>query len=405
MEQTPSSRPTPRLSDAAKIAACWFAAVAMFSVIMGACLAADITPGYTFTSGEKNITHTKLNDSASGTINTTFITGKTAQTPVAADSIIYYANAELAFRKTTLTTLFGNAPAINGLSTINSVGDFSVNTSKFTVSATTGNTAVGGNLTVATNLTVSGAASFYGTEAATLLGVTNLSANANATTLVVNGQTGTTGNALKVYGGATVSGASVFSNSVTFYQNTTISGNSTVSGNMTLGDSSGDTLTLNGTLAGTLRGTPTVTLTAKSSPATADVLLIGDSADSGKLKGLTLSSLVAKTNFAAASFPAPGAAVTWTHSLGGVPQSLRLVLVCTNADALGYAVGDEVSVESGTATTGSYMPLFSVRASSTNVVALLNSSGTAQLMTKTNGNIGTMTKTNWNLKGYAVYYP
>lgn len=41
-------------------------------------LAADITPGYTFTSGEQNVTHTKLNNAASGTINTTFYSGKSS---------------------------------------------------------------------------------------------------------------------------------------------------------------------------------------------------------------------------------------------------------------------------------------------------------------------------------------
>lgn len=40
--------------------------------------AADITPGYTFTSGERNVTHTKLNNSAAGTINTTFYSGKSS---------------------------------------------------------------------------------------------------------------------------------------------------------------------------------------------------------------------------------------------------------------------------------------------------------------------------------------
>ena len=40
--------------------------------------AADITPGYTFASGEANVTHTKLNNAASGTIATTFYSGKSS---------------------------------------------------------------------------------------------------------------------------------------------------------------------------------------------------------------------------------------------------------------------------------------------------------------------------------------
>lgn len=41
-------------------------------------MAADITPGYTFSSGEQNVTHTKLNNAAAGTINTTFYSGKSS---------------------------------------------------------------------------------------------------------------------------------------------------------------------------------------------------------------------------------------------------------------------------------------------------------------------------------------
>lgn len=391
------------MSDRAKIIACWLGACLLFTLIVGA---ADITPGYTFTSGEKNITHTKLNDAASGSINTTFITSKSAQTAVGADVMVYYATADAGFRKTTLSTLFGNAPAINGLSTINSVGDFSVATSKFTVSATTGNTAVGGNLTVATNLTVSGECSFYGTTSGTLFGVTNLSGNAAATTLVVNGNAGTIGNALKVYGGATFSGASVFSNSVTFYQNTTVSGNSTVNGNVTLGDAAGDTLTLNGTLAGTVQGTPTVSTTAKSTIAAADVLLIGDSADSSKLKGVVLSNVL---RHATAQTYVPGASgtVTLAHNLGGIPQSFRLALVCTNADvATGYAVGDEVEGIVAKESSGAHEPLFLPRIDGTNVVVARHNGGGVELIPKTGGAWTAVTaETNWNLKIYTVRFP
>lgn len=41
-------------------------------------MAADITPGYVFSSGEANVTHTKLNNAASGTIATTFYSGKSS---------------------------------------------------------------------------------------------------------------------------------------------------------------------------------------------------------------------------------------------------------------------------------------------------------------------------------------
>lgn len=41
-------------------------------------MAADVTPGYTFTAGEANVTHTKLNNATAGTIATTFYSGKSA---------------------------------------------------------------------------------------------------------------------------------------------------------------------------------------------------------------------------------------------------------------------------------------------------------------------------------------
>lgn len=398
----------PTLSDSARGVACFLGAVLLASVYIAVCLAADITPGYTFTSGEQNITHTKLNNAASGTIATSFFTGKTSQTPVTADTLLFYADGDLAYRKTTVGTLFGNAPAIHGLSTINSVGDFSVATSKFTVASATGNTAVGGNLTVATNLTVSGATSIAAGVAGTLFGVTNTSGDAGALTLVVNGQSGTIGNALKVYGGATFSGASAFSNSVTLYQAATISGAATLNGNVTLGDAAGDTLTLNGTLAGTLQGTPTVSLTAKSSVTGADTVLIGDSAASYALKSVVLTNMF-RTATAQTYVPGASSTVTLAHNLGGIPQSFRLALLCTNAavDSAGYGVGDEVDATQLSEGNGNPQPLLLPRIEGTNIVVARQSAADADLLIipKAGGAYTNFGPTNFNLKIYAVRFP
>ncbi len=48
----------------------------LLSLLALPAFAADITPGYTFSSGEQGVTHTKLNNSASGSINTSFYSGK-----------------------------------------------------------------------------------------------------------------------------------------------------------------------------------------------------------------------------------------------------------------------------------------------------------------------------------------
>ena len=367
------------MSDRAKIIACWLGACLLFTLIVGA---ADITPGYTFTTGEKNITHTKLNDAASGTVNVTFYTGKSTQTAVTGDTLLYYAAADAAFRKTTVGTLFGNAPAINGLSTINSVGDFSVATSKFTVASATGNTAVGGNLTVATNLSVTGTTTLTGTLTTTNSATVGA---LSAASLGVSGNSALTGT-LSVGSTFTGIGAASFWN------------------NVTLGNDAGDLITFTGTMAGTVQGTPTVSLTAVSAAA-GDSMLIADASDSGKLKMALLSTLIAKTNLTIGSVPNVGSAITNTHALGGVPQVVRPVLVCTNAE-LGYAAGDEVSLFSVTESSGGEA-CFSVYATSTNV-AILRSSYVAnvRVMNRNTGDPTTpITQTNWNLKAYMVYFP
>ncbi len=373
------------MSDRAKIIACWLGACLLFTLIVGA---ADITPGYTFTTGEKNITHTKLNDAASGTVNVTFYTGKSAQTAVTGDTLLYYAAADAAFRKTTVGTLFGNAPAINGLSTINSVGDFSVATSKFTVASATGNTAVGGNLTVATNASITGTLGVIG---ATSLGtLTSTNGQALAGGLIGSGNWVWLSGTLTVNSGVPL----------------TVEGVQTNKGAMVLGDAAGDTLTLNGTLAGTVQGTPTVSTTAKSTIAAADVLLIGDSADSSKLKGVVLSNVL---RYATAQTYVPGASntVTLAHNLGGIPQSFRLALVCTNADvATGYAVGDEVEGIVAKESSGAHEPLLLPRIDGTNVVVARQNGGGLELIPKTGGAWTAVTaETNWNLKIYTVRFP
>lgn len=69
---------------------------------------ADITPGYTFVSGEKNVDHADLNALGAGTINTTFHTGKSSvsanPTPASTELMVYDSSA-LSFKKGTLAAL------------------------------------------------------------------------------------------------------------------------------------------------------------------------------------------------------------------------------------------------------------------------------------------------------------
>lgn len=396
MEPTRRHRTTASLSESAKIAACWVCAVAIFSALMGVCWAADITPGYTFSSGEKNITHTKLNDAAAGTVNAAFITGKTASTPAGADSMVFYSSGELALRKATLSTLFANAPAINGLSTINSVGNFSVATSKFTVAAADGATAVAGKLTLSSNAVVSV------THAGPAVLITNLSSSASATALTLYGGFGSAPALSVASGGMSVTGVSSINGNLTLGSGytTTAAGQLVASntaafyGNTTLGDASGDTVTVNGTLAGTLQGTPTVSLTSVSADTAADAVLLKDASDSSKLKTALLSSLLPKT-FTATAALSVGKPIDTAHNLGGVPDSVSFFLVCTNAEH-GYSVGDYValhqftdSIYAGLRTGGG--------ANATNVFAILATT-TPSTWVKTNtASFSAITAINWNI--------
>lgn len=78
--------------------------------------AADITPGYTFSSGEANITHTKLNNASAGTINTTFFSGKgsAGTDPNTAFTILIHNTTLDTFQKMPISSLLEHAELLEG---------------------------------------------------------------------------------------------------------------------------------------------------------------------------------------------------------------------------------------------------------------------------------------------------
>ena len=103
----------------------------------------------------------------------------------------------------------------------------------------------------------------------------------------------TTASSLTVSGNATVTGtltntAGMTTSTLTTSSTATIggtltaSGNVVVNGNTTLGNASGDSITFNGTLAGTLQGEPILNLAA-ATDASGDSFLISDVSNSGRL--------------------------------------------------------------------------------------------------------------------------
>lgn len=87
-------------------------------VVVGAMTAhaADITPGYTFSSGEANITHTKLNNAAAGTINTTFYSGKgsAGTDPNTAFTILIHNTTLDTFQKMPISSLLDHSSLLSG---------------------------------------------------------------------------------------------------------------------------------------------------------------------------------------------------------------------------------------------------------------------------------------------------
>jgi hypothetical protein len=84
-----------------------FALVFVFAMMANA---ADIAAGYTFSSGEQNITHSKLNSVVgSASINTTFFSDKSASTaPASADTMLLLDSGSSTFKKITIGNLILN---------------------------------------------------------------------------------------------------------------------------------------------------------------------------------------------------------------------------------------------------------------------------------------------------------
>lgn len=132
------------------------------------------------------------------------------------------------------TTLTGNATAegtfqVDGAAGVD--GDFDVNTDKFTVQATTGNTAIAGTLDVTGDMTA---------------------VNLDATTLDVSGAVGLDGNLDVGTDKFTVdatNGNTAVAGTLDVTGNQTNTGDLTVNGNTTLGDAATDTVTFNADIA------------------------------------------------------------------------------------------------------------------------------------------------------------
>ncbi len=224
----------------------------------------------------------------------------------------------------TITDGNGNDSSLQiSTAAVNSVGNFSVATNKFTVASASGNTSIAGTLGVAgaANLTstltaqsVSCSGNLTSTAGNLVLYGNIVQSQSAATStlagnLTIAGTTTLNGNAIfnsgiqftgtTTFSDINVNGAAVFSSTITASGtifttanltasgNLTIAGNAALNGNTTIGNAGGDLLTINSANV-TVPGVP-----AKTVPVSADSVLIVDSADSNKVKKSPASAFLA----------------------------------------------------------------------------------------------------------------
>lgn len=186
--------------------------------------------------------------------------------------------------------------------TLSCTGNFSVNTNKFTVDATSGNASVLGTLGVTGVTSLSSLSTSGAATVGTTLGVTgNFSVATNKFTVDASNGNALAAGTLNATGNfevgaakftvAAASGNTVVAGTLDVAGNTAITGDLSVNGNTTIGNASGDSLTVT---AGTVAIN---NLPSKASPLDVDTVLLRDSAASNALKTATVAS-VSQVRFA-----------------------------------------------------------------------------------------------------------
>jgi hypothetical protein len=327
----------------------------MLALLVLTAAGADINKGYTFTPGEKNVTHTKLNnlvDAAS--INTSFFTDKTATTaPGANDVLLLYSASAAGFRKVTLNNLV----LANGNLILDQTEDTNPATNDWVLS-----------------YDVSGSA----LKKVTWQSLLNSDGLINART---NWLTPNTNTFLLAYDAGTwskVERQNLFHDFFTTQQFTNLDAAVSLSGSdrfwiESAAESGPRTITLDGVRNYIDASPGTIALTNQL-----PVTFVSDEAD-----------------------VATGLAVNVAHGLGGVPQQVHAVMVCKTSD-LAWAVGDEVSASGFNISNAN--PAISWGANATNVFVSVEST-TLGIRRKDTGVGATITTSSWKLKVYATRFP
>lgn len=354
-------------------------------------LAADINAGYSFSSAD-TVTSTKLNNLVgAATINSAFITGKSAVTaPVGTDILLLYSISGAGLRKVTLDNLIYEQP---------------------TFITSQGNKAVpeGGDYLL-----------IYDATALTLskTSVSNLLANTNAINILPQVTIPILTDFIPVLTSGTNAKVSV-SNLFNLYPYTAHFTNLeayTAPTNL-------DALMIWDSVSNSNKQISLRSLVSNSlAPAsvTGGDLVWGYSTNSNTVVKLTITQLQSvitnapalartnqlptSTNTAEFTVPAAvaGGITNLAHGLAGTPQIFSWILVCKSTDA-GYAVGDEVDAKFAIDTGGSN-PAYAYGANATNIFIAFTRLPRLSRKDGSN-NYDNLDTTKWKIKGRATYLP
>lgn len=349
--------------------------------IAGPVHGADITPGYTFISGE-TVTHTKLNNAASGTIGVTFYTGATANTaPTNAAVLLLYDPVSAAFRKSTLAqAVFSSGSLIAYQSTNTATSDdwflFYDTSGGLNYKSTVANLLIPlfSAQTLATNVAGTDQLLFYNGTDYYRAGASNLVTNIAASAVSISGApaytTLTNLDQFLVYD--SVNGTNKKISAIGVFTNWPTETN--------------------------VVGTDTIAIARSTN--------VNEVALSNLLAYIKSNSVVSFTGtnrvFGA------GQIHTNAHSLGGMPSSFEWRLVCVTND-IGYLAGEELqspSLYKGPDVLFSE-PGITAWADATNVYVTVNGSAATFYLDSRSAatNLVAVTTNRWRLKPYAVRFP
>lgn len=355
--------------------------------------AGDITTGYSFSSGEQNVTHTKLNNSINNAvIGSSFYTGKSAVTTTeAGDLVLLYSSANAGLRKISALNLF-----ISNLGIItNQTQDLTPATGDYVLTYDVS----------AMSLKKATLMDLVFTNTYLIDGRTNWATPSRTTTSLLAYDTGT-----KEYSKLTRS--NLFYQFFEFNTWTNLpTANPTNIDTWVIFDSQSGS-NRQTTLGNLLTNLPTVTSNGPT-----DWVVIVTNGVPTKISLNNFSNIIAGNLIATVlprkfvSTPVAGSGITTAskpvdtaHGFAATPQLVRAVIVCTTAN-LNYSIGDEVNLDAAWDGALSAAPVFTF-GNSTNIGAIARSSAANwQIANKTTGTLTSITAGSWSLKVYADYFP